>query len=297
MLTFGALLGGGGAELALTEYPPIESLGLAPRGIIVEPAQQTYDSIFAFVAPYADMQVQLLDWLGLGVRVGYVWAPFEVKWHDEELLDPPDLSTSGWYVSFSVVFGEIFSMEPVPAAPPLGNLVLADFEAYVEQMRELLNVPGVAVAIVQGGEIVYAEGFGVKEIGGDDPVTADTVFSIGSTTKSMTSMMIASLVDDGLIEWDTPLIGVMPQFRLSDEQATQQITLREALGMTTGLPKLGLFSLSERSPEDYVEYLADVPLAASPGEAFVYHNEMYTVGAYAAAMAAGAEYGESLFST
>lgn len=297
VLTLGALLGGGGAELVLTEYPPIEPFGVGPQGIVIEPTQQTYDSAFAFVAPYVDMQVQLLDWLGLGVRAGYVWAPFELNWHDEGPLEPPDLSPSGWYVRFSVVFGGIFSTEPVPAARPLGNLVLADFEAYIEQIREFLNVPGVAVAIVQGGEIVYAKGFGVKEIGRDDPVTADTVFSIGSTTKALTSMMVASLVDDGLIEWDTPLVEVMPQFQLSDEQATQQITLREALGMTTGLPKLGLFSFSERSPEDYVEYLADVPLAAPPGESYVYQNEMYTVGAYAAAMAAGAEYGENLFST
>ncbi|MFC2077773.1 serine hydrolase domain-containing protein [Candidatus Bipolaricaulota bacterium] len=181
--------------------------------------------------------------------------------------------------------------------PVLTPELLADFEAYVEQMRGILNVPGAAVAIVQGGEIVYAEGFGVKEAGRDAPVTADTVFSIGSTTKSMTAMMIASLVDDGLVEWDTPLVEVMLQFQLSDEQATQQITLREALGMTTGLPKLGLFAFSERSPEDYVEYISGVPLAASPGESYVYHNEMYAVGAYAATMAAGAGYGENLFST
>jgi len=173
----------------------------------------------------------------------------------------------------------------------------ADLEMYVERMREVLSVPGAAVAIVQGGDIVYAQGFGVREIGSSDLVTAETIFSIGSTTKSMTAMMVASLVDDGLIEWDTPLIEVMPQFRLSDDQATQQITLREALGMTTGLPKLGIFAFSERSPEDYVEYISGVPLVASPGEAYVYHNQMYAVGAYAATMAAGAGYGENLFST
>ena len=190
--------------------------------------------------------------------------------------------------------------EPAPAVaePVLPPELVADIEAYIEQMRELLNVPGVAVAIVQGGEIAYAEGFGVKEIGSDDPVTADTIFSIGSLGKAMTSMMVASLVDDGLIEWDTPLVEVMPQFQLSDEQATQQITLREALGMTTGLPNIDpILFLSGLPPEDYVEYLADVPLAAPPGESYVYQNEMYSVGAYAAAMAAGAEYGVDLFST
>jgi len=224
--------------------------------------------------------------------------------HDEDpsfaYIENPDLIYPGWKLLIPSV--EDFEPAPAPAAqaaqPVLTSELLADFEAYVEQMREFLNVPGVAVAIVQGGEIVYAEGFGVKEIGSDDPVTADTIFSIGSLGKAMTSMMVASLVDDGLIEWDTPLVEVMPQFQLSDEQATQQITLREALGMTTGLPDLGpVLFLSGRPPEDYVEYFADVPLAAPPGESFIYHNEMYSVGAYAAAMAAGAEYGENLFST
>jgi CubicO group peptidase (beta-lactamase class C family) len=175
--------------------------------------------------------------------------------------------------------------------------LLADFEAYVEQNRESLNVPGAVVAIVQGGEIVYAEGFGVKELGGDDPVTADTVFSIGSTTKALTSMMAASLVDDGLIEWDTPLVEVMPQFQLSDEGATQQITLREAFAHTSGLPNTDLVLFFSGQPEDYVEYLAGVPLAAAPGEAYGYQNQMYALGGYAAAMAAGAEYGENLFPT
>jgi CubicO group peptidase (beta-lactamase class C family) len=173
--------------------------------------------------------------------------------------------------------------EQQAAQPVITPELLAEFSAYVEQSRETFNVPGVAVAIVQGGEIVYAEGFGEKEIGGDDPVTADTIFSPGSTGKAMTAMMVASLVDDGLIEWDTPLVEVMPQFQLSDEQATQQITFREALGMTSGLPDLGpVLFVSGRPPEDYVEYLASVPLAAPPGESYVYHNEMFVVGAYAA---------------
>jgi len=219
--------------------------------------------------------------------------------HDEDPsfahIVNPNLIYPGWKL---LIPGAVATAAPAPTEQPLTDNVLADFEAYIEQTRESFSVPGVAVAIVQGGEIVYAEGFGVKEIGSDDPATADTVFSIGSTTKAMTSMMAASLVDDGLIEWDTPLVEVMPQFQLSDEQATQQITLREALAMTTGLPDIGpVLFLSGRPPEDYVEYLADVPLAAPPGESYVYHNEMYSVGAYAAAMAAGAEYGENLFST
>jgi CubicO group peptidase (beta-lactamase class C family)/predicted TIM-barrel fold metal-dependent hydrolase len=193
----------------------------------------------------------------------------------------------------------LFSGLPEASSQPAHKLeLLAEIESYIEQSRKSLNVPGVAVAIVQGGEIVFAEGFGVKDIGSDDPVTADTIFSIGSLGKAVTSMMVASLVDDGLIEWDTPLVDVMPQFRLSDEQSMQQITLREAFAHTSGLPNLGpVLFLSGRSPEDWIDYLADVPLAAPLGESYAYQNEMYSVGGYAAAMTAGAEYGENLLST
>ena len=186
--------------------------------------------------------------------------------------------------------------EPGALAPlPLSDELLAEFGAYIEETRELYHVPGAVVVVVQGGEVVYAEGFGVKEIGGDDPVTPDTIFSIGSLTKALTSMMVATLVDEGLIGWDTPIVEVMPQFRLSDQDATQQITLRHAFGHTTGLPNTDLaLYFSGLPPEGFVEYLADVPLDALPGESRTYQNEMYATGAYVGAMAAGAEYGENL---
>jgi len=262
---------------------------LLPLGMSAVSAAPPAQEELAYTVKLGDNLWTLAEkYLGSGPAYWAIVDATNAK-HDEDPsfahIENPSLIHPGWKL---LILGAEEAAELDP-----GNI-----EAYVEEIRGFLNVPGVAVVIVQGGEIVYAEGFGVKEIGSDDPVTADTVFTIGSTTKAMTSMMVASLVDDGLIEWDTPLVEVMPQFRLSDEQATQQITLREALGMTTGLPDIGpVLFLSGRPPEDFVEYLADVPLAAPPGESYVYHNEMYVVGAYAAAMAAGAEYGENLFAT
>ena len=89
------------------EVPWIETLGAGPHGIVVEPTRVAYDSIFFFVAPYAEMQVQILDWVGIGVRAGYVWAPIEFNWSDEGPLDPPNLAPTGIYVGFTVAFGGI----------------------------------------------------------------------------------------------------------------------------------------------------------------------------------------------
>jgi CubicO group peptidase (beta-lactamase class C family) len=204
----------------------------------------------------------------------------------------PDLIEIGWKLCVS---GAAEAAPATTEVQPLTDEALAELGAYIEENRELYNVPGAAVVVVQGGEVVYAQGFGVKEIGGDDPVTPDTIFSIGSLGKALTSMMVASLVDEGLIGWDTPIVEVMPQFQLSDEDATQQVTLRQALAHTTGLPNTDLvLFFSDLPPEAYVEFLADVPLDAPPGESRSYQNQMYATGAYVAAMAAGAGYGENL---
>ena len=200
----------------------------------------------------------------------------------------PDLIEIGWKLC-------VPHAATATGVEPLTDELLSELEVYIEETRQLYHIPGTVVVIVQGGEVVYAEGFGVKEIGSDDPITPDTVFTIGSLGKAMTSMMVASLVDESLIGWDTPIVEVMPQFRLSDEHATQQITLRHAFAHTTGLPNTDLdLIFSGLPPESLVEYLANVPLDAAPGESRTYQNEMYATGAYAGAMAAGAEYGENL---
>jgi hypothetical protein len=110
VLTVGLLLGGGAAEVVLTEPAPVLPNGVSPRAIIVEPTVQTYDSVFAFVAPYVDMQIQLMDWMGVGVRAGFAVAPFEINWHDDGPLDAPLLAPSGLFVHVTVVFGGIASL-------------------------------------------------------------------------------------------------------------------------------------------------------------------------------------------
>jgi CubicO group peptidase (beta-lactamase class C family) len=80
------------------------------------------------------------------------------------------------------------------------------------------NVPGAAVAVVQGGEIVYAEGFGQRNVQTGEPVTTETVFRVGSTTKSMTAMLVATQVDEGLFGWDTPVVDLVPGFSLPNER-------------------------------------------------------------------------------
>ena len=106
---------------------------------------------------------------------------------------------NSWPTGYGACYAHRVSTLPTAAASLSQDEAFAEFGAYVEENRERYNVPGVAVVVVQGDEVVFAQGFGVKEAGGADPITPDTVFSIGSLTKPMTAMMAATLVDEGLI--------------------------------------------------------------------------------------------------
>jgi CubicO group peptidase (beta-lactamase class C family) len=208
------------------------------------------------------------------------------------------MNTSVLRVAGFLALAVSFVPQPTVAAPLAQNEWFAEFGAYIEKNREMYNVPGVAVVVVQGDEVVYAQGFGVKEAGGTDPVTPDTLFSVGSLTKAMTSMMTATLVDEGLIDWGTPVADVMPQFQLSAADATGKITLKHLFAHTTGLPNIDLMLfVAGLSPEGLVEFLGSVPLNSQPGESYTYQNQAYAIGGYVAAMAAGGEYGANLLAT
>jgi len=176
----------------------------------------------------------------------------------------------------------------------LTDELIAELEAYIVDTMELLDVPGAAVAIVKDGEIVYAKGFGVRQLGSDDPVTPQTLMMIGSTTKSITTMMMATLVDDELMDWDTPVVDILPTFAVADPDITQRITVRNLVCACTGVPRRDaefLFNANYLSAEDIIESLADFEFFTDFGEAFQYSNQMVATGGYVATLAAGGEYG------
>jgi CubicO group peptidase (beta-lactamase class C family) len=174
---------------------------------------------------------------------------------------------------------------------PLTGERRTTFEAYVADVIDRFGVPGASVAVVQAGEVVYAQGFGVKALGGTDPVTADTLMMIGSVTKSMTATMAATVVDDGWLSWDTPLVELLPQFAVADPQLTPRLTVADAFCACTGLPRRDLeflFHFDDLPLDRLIAQVAELPLSAPYGERFQYSNQMFAIGGYAAAAAAGA---------
>lgn len=106
----------------------------------------------------------------------------------------------------------------------------------VEQLRHQWNVPGVALAIVRDGDVVFIEGFGVRDIEKESPFTPDTLIRAASTTKSFTAALVGQLVDESVVEWDRPVREYHPDFQMVDTFATAEMTLEDMMCHRSGLP-------------------------------------------------------------
>jgi|GEM_PF-62995 CubicO group peptidase (beta-lactamase class C family) len=114
--------------------------------------------------------------------------------------------------------------------------ILADFEQYAVQAMADWEIPGMAYAIVQNDEVIYAKGFGARELGKPDPVTTDTVFPIGSASKAFTSLLMAMMVEEGHFSWNDPVISLLPDFRMYDPWVTREFQVRDLMSQHSGMP-------------------------------------------------------------
>lgn len=179
---------------------------------------------------------------------------------------------------------DLTKVEPKPLTPER----LAELDAYIADALKASKVPGAAVAIVQDGKVVHLKGFGVRELGKPDPITPDTPMMVGSTGKTMTTMMMATLVDDQKMQWDTPAIRILPDFAVADPELSQKITMRNLVCACTGVPRRDfelIFNARHLTAEDVVASLRGFQFFTKFGEAFQYSNQMVGSGGYIAAVA------------
>ena len=168
---------------------------------------------------------------------------------------------------------------PVNASNPSAD-DFAAIDRYIEQQMGAARIPGLALGIVQGDQIVHLKGFGKADETGR-PVTPQTPFVLGSTTKSFTALAIMQLVEAGKVELDAPVQRYLPWFRVTDPEASAQITIRHLLNQTSGLPSPAgtTYSFKERTDqaalEEQVRALANVTLDRPVGESFEYCNLNY----------------------
>ena len=160
------------------------------------------------------------------------------------------------------------------AAPLAGDRV-ERIDQYVSEQMSGSRIPGAAIAVVEDGVVVHAEGFGTD--GNGDQVTADTPFWIGSNTKSITALAVMQLAEAGQLDLDAPVRDYLPAFRLADEAAASQLTIRHLINQTSGISRHdGLSAVvaadADDSIADVVAGMADVELNRPIGESFEYAN-------------------------
>jgi CubicO group peptidase (beta-lactamase class C family) len=157
-----------------------------------------------------------------------------------------------------------------------------EVDAHIERQVERLNIPGVALAIVEGDEIAHLRGFGRARPGGEAP-TPQTPFILGSLTKSFTALAVMQLVEDGKVELDAPVQRYLRWFRVADPQASAEITVRHLMNQTSGLPQLsGLcpladFDDSSDASERQARALSTLKLTRPVGSAWEYCNMNYNL--------------------
>ena len=170
------------------------------------------------------------------------------------------------------------------------------YESYLARLIDVYGAPGVGIAVAVNGAKVYSKGFGYRDREHGLPVTDDTVFGIGSNTKSFTAMAILQLEEEGRLSVDDLVVKYLPEFRVGKAQAEHAITIHHFLTHTSGLPPItALYNamvrtmkgdpsvpeLPELKPidtyEELMDFIAndDFQLVSAPGTRFSYSNEAY----------------------
>ena len=171
------------------------------------------------------------------------------------------------------------------APPPPG------FDDFVERVMERFEVPGLSVAIVKDGDVVLTRGYGVRRLGSSERVDENTLFGIASNTKVFTATALGILVEDGLLEWDAPVVDYLPGFQMYDPWVTRHITVRDLLvhrsGLGLGAGDLMFWPPSTFTRPELVERLRYIPPATSFRSAYAYDNVLYPVAGEVIAAVSG----------
>jgi CubicO group peptidase (beta-lactamase class C family) len=176
----------------------------------------------------------------------------------------------------------------VPISEDQIRAAIDQLDGIAGRVMDQTGVPGMAIAVVHGDKIVYAKGFGIRELGKPDLVDATTVFQLASVSKSIGASVVAAAVGDGIVSWDDPILKYLPDFELSDPAVTRMVTIGDLYSHRSGLPAAAGDDLEGLgfTREQVIEKLRLFPL--NPFRiSYGYTNFGMTTGGTAVAAAAG----------
>ena len=185
-----------------------------------------------------------------------------------------------------ILIALLLSLRP-PAIALAGSTVLPSsdqdkIDAYIQSRMRIAKIPGLALGVVRGDQVVYLKGYGIAGPDGR-VVTPQTPFIIGSSSKSFTALAVMQLVEAGKIDLDAPVTRYLPWFRTADPTASNQITVRNLLNQDSGMGvyagRQGLADNDQTSSalEQGVRQLSGLQLNHAVGKVFEYSNVNYAI--------------------
>lgn len=158
---------------------------------------------------------------------------------------------------------------------------LEGFDDFVLETLDKWRVPGIAVGVIKDQQIVLSKGYGYSDLAEKKTVGSNTLFQIASITKSFTATAAAMLVDQGKLDWDVPVREYLPEFKLSDPQISEKITMRDLLTHQSGLPRHDMvWMLTGYDREEVFSRLKYLEFTAGLRQKWQYNNLMYMVAGY-----------------
>lgn len=255
--------------LILQEYPAVSTKGW----------EKTHQIMFATPANESRFQLALIRTLGSRAYVNLVWGTNAAA------------SRRGAQMSEAISSWKPEGLKEISLtgeAQRWSTEHSRQFKDFALSAMKSLKVPGASIAIVQDGQIVYAEGLGVRSLDRPEPVTVQTRFMIGSVTKALTTFLMARLVDQKRLSWSTPVVDLLKGFALGDPEITQRLQMRHTVSASTGMPRQDyefIFRYSGITPEARLAEMRTMRPTTGFGETFQYSNLLVAVGGYAAARA------------
>jgi len=188
-----------------------------------------------------------------------------------------------------------FRLQRAEAPADAAGEALAGLDAEIGRALADFGVPGLAVGVIVDGEVVLARGYGLRDVERELPVTADTLFAIGSATKAFTTFVLGQLVDEGLVEWDAPVRRYLPAFRMADEHATARLTVRDLVTHRSGLPRHDLSWYGGGAGRaELVARLEHLEPFADLRERYHYQNLMFLTAGYLVEQVTGRSWEENV---
>ncbi len=189
-------------------------------------------------------------------------------------------TVNGTFAQGAARFPFTMSLGASPAEQ--ARAALATFGSWIDSTLARWHAPGLAIGITVDGETVYLAGHGLRDQERQLPVTAKTLFAIGSSSKAFTTFAMGALVDNGTMQWDTPLRTYLPWFRMHDDVATLRITPRDLVTHRSGLPRHDLvwYNNNSSTREELVRRIAYLPLSKDLRTTFQYNNLMFLTAGF-----------------